>query len=76
MSHHVRYVAEHTEVMRVLVHEASSLPAGRRGEVRRLKERYFRIARDIVERLVADGCGRAARSAPPATGRTRPSSIA
>jgi len=57
VSHHVRYVAEHPEVMRVLVHEASSLPAARRGEVRQLKERYFRIARDIVGRLVADGCG-------------------
>jgi AcrR family transcriptional regulator len=57
VSHHVRYVAERSEVMRVLVHEAASLPAGRRGEVRRLKERYFRIARDIIARLVADGCG-------------------
>jgi AcrR family transcriptional regulator len=57
VSHHVRYVAEHPEVMRVLVHEAASLPAGRRGDVRRLKERYFQIARDIVASLVAEGCG-------------------
>lgn len=63
VSHHVRYVVERPEVMRVLVHEAASLPADRRGEVRRLKERYFRIARDIVASLVAGGCGGGAGAA-------------
>lgn len=59
ISHHVRYVAERPEVMRVLVHEAASLPPARRRSVRRLKERYFRIARGIVAEIVAGGCARA-----------------
>jgi AcrR family transcriptional regulator len=59
VSHHVRYVAERPEVMRVLVHEAASLPPARRRSVRRLKERYFRLARGIVAEVVAGGCGRA-----------------
>ncbi len=58
ISHHVRYVAEHPEVMRVLVHEAASLPSAGRRAVRRLKERYFEIARTIVAELVTRGCGR------------------
>lgn len=52
VSHHVRYVAENPGVMRVLVHEAATLPPARRRTVRRLKERYFEIARGIVEELV------------------------
>lgn len=52
ISHHVAYVAERPDVMRVLVHEAATLPSPRRGAVRRLKERYFRLARGIVEGLV------------------------
>lgn len=52
VSHHVRYVVEHPAVMRVLVHEAASLPAARRRAVRRLKERYFQVARRIVARLM------------------------
>lgn len=58
ISHHLRYFAEHPEVMRVLVHEASSLPSGPRRTVRRLKEAYFRLGRDIVAELLAQGCGR------------------
>ena len=57
VSHHVRYFAEHPEVMRVLVHEASALPEAERREVRRLKERYFALGRSIVADLVAEGCG-------------------
>jgi AcrR family transcriptional regulator len=53
---HVRYLAEHRSVMRVLVHEASALPAGRRRKVRLLKEGYFQIVRDIVASIVAGGC--------------------
>ena len=53
---HVRYLAEHRSVMRVLVHEASALPAGRRKKVRLLKERYFQIVRDIVASILAGGC--------------------
>jgi AcrR family transcriptional regulator len=52
ISHHVRYFADHPDVMRVLVHEASALPPPRRREVRGLKERYFTIARDIVRELI------------------------
>lgn len=52
ISHHVRYVAENPSVMRVLVHEASSLPAEQRAAIRKLKERYFGIARSIVEGVI------------------------
>jgi AcrR family transcriptional regulator len=48
---HVRYAAEHPEVMRVLVHEAGALQARERGKVRALKERYYDLARAIVARL-------------------------
>lgn len=53
---HLRYSAENRSEMRVLVHEASALPAGRRKTVRLLKERYFNICRDIVASILADGC--------------------
>lgn len=53
---HLRYAAEHKSVMRVLVHEASALPAARRKTVRVLKERYFNICRDIVASILAAGC--------------------
>jgi AcrR family transcriptional regulator len=53
---HVRYLAEHRSVMRVLVHEASALPAARRRKVRLLKERYFQTVRDIVASILAAGC--------------------
>jgi AcrR family transcriptional regulator len=53
---HVRYFVEHRSVMRVLVHEASALPAGRRKKVRLLKEGYFQIGRDIVASVLAAGC--------------------
>ncbi len=51
---HVRYVTAHPEVMRVLVREARELPPSRRQAVRDLKERYFRLLRDVV-RAVAKG---------------------
>ncbi|MGD2114792.1 MAG: TetR/AcrR family transcriptional regulator [Acidobacteriota bacterium] len=60
ISHHVRYVAEHPRVMRVLVHEAASLPAEQRAVVRSLKERYFELARGLVADVVETGCGRPA----------------
>lgn len=53
---HLRYSAEHRSVMRVLVHEASALPAGRRKTVRVLKEGYFKVCRDIVASILAAGC--------------------
>jgi len=58
ISQHVSYFARHPELMRVLVHEAGSLPEEKRRILRRLKERYFGIGRGIVEDLVAEGCAR------------------
>lgn len=61
ISHHVHYFAERPEVLRILVHEAASLPDERRRVVRRLKEQYFEIGRRIVRDLVAgdaSGTGR------------------
>ncbi len=55
--HHVRYCADHPEVMHVLVHEAASLPPEERRIVRATKERYFEIGRDIVRRLIAEADG-------------------
>ena len=53
---HLRFTADHRSVMRVLVHEASALPAGRRKTVRLLKEGYFNICRDIVASILSAGC--------------------
>ena len=53
---HLRYLAEHRSVMRVLVHEASALPAPRRKKVRLLKEGYFHIVKDIVASILEAGC--------------------
>ncbi len=63
---HVRYFFGHAAVMRVLVNEASALPAEQRGEIRALKERYFVILRDILRALCDRGCAHAA-SEPGAT---------
>ncbi len=52
---HVRYVAEHPDVMRVLVHEAGTLPPRSRARVRTLKERYYDIGREIVAELYKEG---------------------
>jgi AcrR family transcriptional regulator len=54
---HLRYVAEHKSIMRVLVHEAANLPQARRKAVRRLKERYFQIGQRIVAEAFSQGCG-------------------
>ena len=48
---HVRYVAEHADVMRVLIQEAGTLPAAGRARVRELKERYYGLGRAIVADL-------------------------
>lgn len=53
----VRYFIEHPDVMRVLVHEAAALPATHRQKVRSLKVTYFRIGRDAVSSIYAQGCG-------------------
>jgi len=52
---HVRFVAAHRDVMRVLVEEAGALPPRGRARVRRLKERYYGLAREIVGRIVRQG---------------------
>ena len=54
---HVRYVAEHPDVMRVLVQEAGALPPQQRARVRGLKKRYFDLCRGIVAALYRDGAG-------------------
>ncbi len=54
---HVRYVANHGDVMRVLVEEAGELPPSRRRAVRDLKERYFGLGRDIVAEVVRGRAG-------------------
>lgn len=52
---HLRFLAERRAVMRVLVHEASALPPGKRRTVRLLKEAYFKICRDIVASILSQG---------------------
>jgi len=64
LSHHLHYFAEHPQVMRVLVHEAASLPPQQRRTVRRLKEEYFRLGREILQRLIAQGCAGAESESP------------
>jgi TetR/AcrR family transcriptional regulator, cholesterol catabolism regulator len=59
---HVRYVASHRDVMRVLVEEAGELPAGRRQAVRTLKDRYFQIGREVVAGSSGRARGHAALS--------------
>lgn len=56
---HLTYVSTHADVMRVLVHEAGSLPPQRRRSIRALKKRYFEIGRGVIEELLAEGCGSA-----------------
>jgi AcrR family transcriptional regulator len=51
---HVRYFAKHSDVMRVLVHEATALPPESRAAVRDLKARYFELGRGLVKALCAD----------------------
>ncbi len=49
---HLRYIASHPEVMRVLVHEAGALAGTRRSEIRTRKEAYFDLARGVVAGVV------------------------
>ena len=55
MYQHGRYVAEHPDVMRVLVHEAGALPPQKRAKVRKLKERYYDLGHAIIARLYREG---------------------
>jgi AcrR family transcriptional regulator len=45
---HVRFFAEHPDLMRTLVQDAGALPPEKRALVRRRKDRYFDTARDLV----------------------------
>ncbi|MBI5710302.1 MAG: TetR/AcrR family transcriptional regulator [Candidatus Eisenbacteria bacterium] len=60
---HVRYVAGHAEVMRVLVEEAGELPPPHRRAVRAMKERYFRLGLGIVRGIVGRGSAKGAGQA-------------
>lgn len=51
IANHVGYVAEHRDVMRVLIHEAATLPPRRRREVRALKDAYFALGREVIGAL-------------------------
>ena len=50
---HVRYVVDHSAVMRVLVSEAGALGPEQRAQVRVLKERFFQQLLPIVAALAA-----------------------
>ena len=55
------YVAQHTDVMRVLVAEATALTPAQRKKVRLLKEKYYEVLRHLVADLVVDGDPRSQR---------------
>jgi AcrR family transcriptional regulator len=52
---HVEYSTSNPDVFRVLVHEASALPAAAREAVRQQKIAYFELGRDIVRDLLPEG---------------------
>lgn len=62
---HVSYFSAHSEVMRVLIYEAGSLPPAKRRAIRKLKKTYFEIGQEVIEQVLVDGCGR-----PDVRGRT------
>ncbi len=63
IANQVSYFMDHGNVMRVLVHEAATLPGPKRRRVRRLKERYFQLAAEIVADVLAANPGAAASDA-------------
>ncbi len=54
---HVNYCTTHGDVMRVLIHEAGSLPAAKRRRIRELKTAYFEVGQAVIADVVAEGCG-------------------
>ncbi len=52
---HISYFTAHAEVMRVLIHEAGSLPPAKRRAIRKLKRDYFEIGREVIARLLKEG---------------------
>jgi AcrR family transcriptional regulator len=55
---HLRFFAAHPDLLRVLVQEAGALPARKRAAIRERKERYFGMARAVLEVVIEFGCGR------------------
>lgn len=55
ISSHVHYVVEQSDVMRVLVQEASALPPKRRSVIRDLKQRYFATGEALLGEVVKRG---------------------
>lgn len=49
---HVRYVSSHRDVMRVLVHEAGTLPPERRATVRALKDEYYERGQEVIRAVI------------------------
>lgn len=49
---HLRFFAAHPDLLRVLVQEAGALPAKKRAAIRERKERYFALARDVLEEAI------------------------
>ncbi len=63
VDNHIDWFAAHPDLMRVLVHEAASLPPRSRAPVRRRKERYFELARSIISGVLGDADPRAVERA-------------
>lgn len=57
IENHVGFFTQHTDVMRVLIYEASKLDREHRREVRELKTAYFERALDIVAQIFAERAG-------------------
>jgi AcrR family transcriptional regulator len=51
---HVRYFTAKPDVMRILIHEAATLPPKRREAIRRRKEAYYGVAKEIVASLLGE----------------------
>jgi AcrR family transcriptional regulator len=52
IANHVGYFVQHTDVMRVLVHEGAVLDGSQKDHVRELKQNYFDVARTIVQAVL------------------------
>ncbi len=58
IAHHLRFVAEHRDWMRVLVHEVRRLSPPHRRSLRRLKDAYASLLRDVVAACLPDASRR------------------
>ncbi len=63
---HLTYFSQNTDVMRILVHEAGSLPAKERSQIRNLKNRYFDLGCQVTSQVINQGCGRVGAAGHPA----------